>query len=222
MIKLQELLYKIFLKSPENLFDEFLIECQKIYEEPAHNFTEMRNRQNKKIRGDIFEEFCVLYLKYILNNENVWLLKDVPDEILIKLGLKRKDMGIDIIVENKGIYQAVQCKYKKHVSTKKNILTWKVLSTFYALCLRTGPWEKYIIMTNCVYTLHQGIKNEKDVSLCLKTFQNISHDNWLKMCCVAGEKIESGEEELVVKNNKEAIPNKEELRNLRNKFLEKL
>ena len=63
--ELQILLHKVFLRSPVNLFDEFLNEVQKWYESPAHTFTEMRIRNNKKIRGDIFEEFCLLYLTNI-------------------------------------------------------------------------------------------------------------------------------------------------------------
>jgi predicted helicase len=192
MDNLQDELYKIFLKSPTNLFDEFILECQKWYEMPAHSFSEMRMCDNKKIRGDIFEEFCVLYLKYAnaKGHKNVWLLKDVPDSILDKLILKRRDMGIDIIVETSDEkYLAVQCKYKKHTGCKLNILSWKALSTFYALCLRTGPWDKYIIMTNCVYTRHQGKKTSQDVSYCLKTLQNITKDEWLRMCNVSGVKI---------------------------------
>ena len=196
MDNLQDELYKIFLKSPTNLFDEFILECQKWYEMPAHSFSEMRMRDNKKIRGDIFEEFCVLYLKYAnaKGHKNVWLLKDVPVDILDKLILKRRDMGIDIIVETSDDkYLAVQCKYKKHTGCKLNILSWKALSTFYALCLRTGPWDKYIIMTNCVYTRHQGKKTSQDVSYCLKTLQNITKDEWLRMCNVSGVKIGSEE-----------------------------
>jgi len=190
MNQLQEELYKIFLKSPNNLFDEFILECQKWYEAPAHSFSEMRMRDNTKIRGDIFEEFSVLYLKYVKGYKNVWLLKDVPDDVLGKLNVIRRDMGIDIIVETATeTFIAVQCKYKKHNSFKKNILSWKALSTFYALCLRTGPWEKYIVMTNCVYTRHQGKKTKQDVSYCLKTLQNITKDEWLAMCNVKGEKL---------------------------------
>jgi len=179
---LQTVLYDIFINSKTNLFDSFINECQKWYESPAHSLTEMRVRENKKLRGDIFEDFCVMYLKYVLGHDNVWLLKDVPDAVLEKLTLKRRDMGIDIIIQNGDKYQAVQCKYKKHVSRKKNVLSWKVLSTFYALCLRSGPWEKFIVMTNCEYVLHQGKKTAQDVSICLKRFQNITRDNWLKMC----------------------------------------
>jgi len=190
MNNLQDELYKIYLRSPLNLFDEFLTECQKWYEIPAHTFSEMRIRDNKKIRGDIFEEFCVLYLKNVKMHKNVWLLKDVPDEILEKLIMKRRDMGIDIVIEtHDSSFIAVQCKYKKHVSTKQNILSWKSLSTFYALCLRTGPWNKYIIMTNCIYTRHQGKKTAQDVSYCLKTLQNITKDEWLRMCNVHGNKL---------------------------------
>ena len=216
MIELEEVLYKIYLSSPNNLFDEFILECQKWYEEPSHNFSEMRTRDNKKIRGDIFEKFCVLYLKYVKEYKNVWLLKDVPPIILEKLIMKKRDMGIDIVVESDDLFVAVQCKYKKHTSFKQNVLSWKSLSTFYALCLRTGPWSKYIIMTNCIYTNHQGKKTDKDVSYCLKTFQNITKENWLKMCQKNGEKLGSEEPPLVKK--KEVIPSQEDLRKLREKY----
>ena len=187
---MQRLLHEILLKSPVNLFDEFTRECQKWYEEPAHTFTEMRTRDNKKIRGDIFEDFCVLYLKHVRKYDNVWRLEDVPEHVLGGLGLKRPDMGIDIIAEKGRKFTAVQCKYKKHTTIKKNVLSWKSLSTFYALCLRTGPWEKYIVMTNCEYARHAGKKTPKDVSICLKTLQNITKEEWTQMCELEGNTIQ--------------------------------
>ena len=183
-------LHALFLRPrPDgtSLFDLFLTECQKWYDEPAHTFTEMRTRDNKKVRGDVFEEFCVKYLKHVRKLENVWLLKDVPDELLTKLSLKRPDVGIDIIAEHGGKYYAVQCKYKKHVSHKKNVVTWKQLSTFYALVLRTGPWAQYIVMTNCDYCRHMGKKTAKDVSICLRTFQSITQEQWVQMCELEGQ-----------------------------------
>ena len=62
MEDLQKQLYKIFLKSPNNLFDDFISECQLFYNKPAHNLLELKQIKNTKIKGDIFEEFCVLYL----------------------------------------------------------------------------------------------------------------------------------------------------------------
>ena len=207
MDNLEETLYTIFLRSPLNLFDEFILECQKFYEVSAHNFAEMRRRNNKKIRGDIFEEFCVLYLKKVKNYANVWLLKDVPDPILEKLNMKRRDMGIDLVAElSDNKYVAVQCKYKKHTGFKQNILSWKSLSTFYALCLRTGPWDKYIIMTNCIYTRHQGEKTSKDISICLKSFQNITKDEWIKMCGKVGYYIKENIETLGVLPKLQTLP----------------
>jgi hypothetical protein len=99
-------------------------------------------------------------------------------------------MGIDIIVSTNNEYYAVQCKYKKHSNRSKNVLSWNSLSTFYAMCLRTGPWAKYIVMTNCDYTRNQGKKTDKDLSICLKSFQGISKENWLKMCKVQGNILE--------------------------------
>ena len=183
-------LHALFLRPrPDgiSLFDVFNAECLKWYDQPAHTFTEMRTRDNKKIRGDVFEEFCVLYLKHVRNLKNVWLLKDVPEELLTKLSLKRPDVGIDIVAESDGKYYAVQCKYKKHVSHKKNVVTWKQLSTFYALVLRTGPWTQYIVMTNCDYCRHMGKKTSKDVSICLKTFQKITQEQWVQMCELEGQ-----------------------------------
>jgi len=223
------ILHQIFLRSPLNLFDEFVLECQKWYSSPAHSLVEMRKRDNKKIRGDIFEEFCVLYLKNILKYEKVWRLEDVPDEILMKLNLKRRDMGIDIICESEGCYSAVQCKYKKHVSSRKHSVTWKELSTFYALCLRTGltetdlsqnqnnlnkPWKKYIIMTNCESITHMGKKTEKDQSICIGEFRNINKEDWIKMCGLVGNSLNTIDQN-------QNIMSKEELRNKRLAFYSK-
>jgi len=190
MNNLPSILHQVFLRSPTNLFDEFILECQKWYSQPAHSLTEMRKRDNKKIRGDIFEEFCVLYLIHVKKYDKVWRLPNVPDDILLKLNLKRRDMGIDIICENSGMYTAVQCKYKKHTSSRKHCVTWKELSTFYALCSKTQiSWEKYIVMTNCEYITHMGQKTEKDQSICIGTFRNISKEDWIKMCGITGNDL---------------------------------
>ena len=211
VFKMEKLLHAIFLKSPPNLWDAFEAECQKFYNEPAHSLTDMMTRDNKKVRGDIFEDFCVLYLRNVGGYDNAWRLEDVPPEILEKMGMKRQDFGIDIIVEKAGKYSAVQCKYKKHVSSKINMVTWKALSTFYALCLRTGPWEKYIVMTNCSYVRHQGKKTQKDVSIGLKKLQTMTSDQWVSMCNLVGKTIS-----VVTTEKPKTI---EELRTARLKFL---
>ena len=212
MEDLPKILHQVFLRSPKNLFDEFILECQKWYSQPAHSLTEMRQRDNKKIRGDIFEDFCVLYLKHVKNYEQVWRLQNVPDEILVKLNLKRRDMGIDILCMNNELFTAVQCKYKK----RGKAVTWKELSTFYALCLRTGPYEKYIVMTNCEYVTHMGQKTVKDLSICSGTFRNISSDDWIKMCGITGNTLN---QEV---NNNIIVDEKEKLRQLRLAYYENL
>ena len=207
---MQSLLHTIFLRGVpvgSTLFDQFILECQKWYAEPAHTFTEMRTRDNKKIRGDVFEDFCVLYLRHVVGYSQVWLLKDVPEDILTLLSLKRPDVGIDILCERDGKYSAVQCKYKKHVGHKsKTIVTWKQLSTFYALVLRTGPWEKYVVMTNCDYVRHMGKKTPRDLSICLARLRNITKEQWTAMCGLTGHVLETP---------KATVLSQEELRNAR-------
>jgi hypothetical protein len=233
-ITLEDLLHNIFLKSPQNLFDEFIEKCQDFYERPAHNLIELRSRKNTKLKGDIFEEFCVLYLKNVKKYDNVWRLHDVPDDILINLGLKRRDMGIDIIAQKDDLYEAIQCKYKKDNKFKsKNVLSWKTLSTFYALCICSGirnqenkrEWNRHIVMTNCDYVRHVGEKTNKDLSICLKSFQKISKDEWLSMCNIEYHKlndntiIDKVEEDIkinniIIEDNNKKL-SKEELRKQR-------
>ena len=207
---MEKLLHTIFLKSPLNLWDAFEVECEKFYNQPAHSLVDMRARDNKKVRGDIFEDFCVFYLRKVTGYENAWRLEDVPAEILEKLGMKHLDFGIDIVVEKAGKYSAVQCTYKKHVSSKFNMVTWKALSTFYALCLRTGPWEKYIVMTNCSYVRHQGKKNFKDLTIGLKKLQSITKTHWADMCDLT--------ENTMTEEKVEKPKTQEELREARLKF----
>jgi hypothetical protein len=110
-------------------------------------------------------------------------------------------MGIDLIVEKDGLYSAVQCKYKtplREVASNRDLLiglkkvgiAWKVLSTFYSLCMRTGPWDKYIVMTNCNFVRHVGKKTDKDVSIVLSTLQKINKEDWIKMCNINGTKLQ--------------------------------
>ena len=212
---LKKQLYTIFLKNPTNLFDEFIKECQSWYCKPAHSLAELRSRENKKVRGDIFENFCAIYLKEIKGYEEVWLLEDLPDDLLTILHLKRRDMGIDIIVRHSGEWYAVQCKYKTPNQGKKSYITWSALSTFYAMCLRTGPWAKYIVMTNCDYTRHQGPKGPKDLSICLGTFRTITRGDWLKICNVEGQQLNAPSENEILRQKPSSELTQEEIRALR-------
>jgi hypothetical protein len=164
--------------SVENMFDEFIRQAACFYERPAHTIQEMKARQNTKARGDIFEEFCAAYLRRVCRYEDVWLLADAPDATLELLGMKRRDMGIDIVVHDNGSFYAVQCKYKKRA---EHGVGWKELSTFYALCMRTGPWSKHLVMTNCRYVRHQGRRTSADVSICLSSLRALTSDQWASM-----------------------------------------
>lgn len=171
-------------ENKENIFNLVIKDIEKWYDRPAHDLVELRLKESKKAKGDHFELLCQLYLethdKY--NFKNVWLLHEVPTEILNKLSMKRKDFGIDLVCQtNSDKFIAVQAKYRKIGRKKSNVITWKMLSTFYALCLKTGPWEKYIVITNADYVTHMGKKTKKDQSICIGTWKKIKTETWLKM-----------------------------------------
>tara|TARA_Y100000389_G_scaffold205076_1_gene262770 strand:+ start:7411 stop:8046 length:636 start_codon:yes stop_codon:yes gene_type:complete len=168
------------LKDNKNTFDILENHISDLNDKPCNNLYELRQKQNnKKQKGDLFEEFCKIYLTKINKYTNVWLLKEVPENILNNLCLKRLDMGIDLICQNKDDYYAFQVKFRKK-SGKKRILSWNCVSTFYALCYNTGPWKECYVITNCDYVRH-ATKGKKQKSICLQTFRNISNDLWIKM-----------------------------------------
>lgn len=109
--------------------------------------------------GHLWEDFCKMYLR-----ESMGIRSLRPNEcdtvLLSKLSLNRKDNGIDLIgIDTMGKYFAIQCKFR---SNMKNI-QWKELATFDALCARTGPWEKCIVMTTAKNIYRPGRKLEKDL-----------------------------------------------------------
>ena len=143
------------------------------FKAPAHNINELTKRKTTT-KGNIFEIFCVMYLKSMKTAKgpkyaNVWLLRDVPSEVLTELKLPSRDMGIDIIAQtnyhgnssNKstqllkyggGEYHAVQSKYRiKSIKKPRTALPWKELATFYALCSEANSFSKHIVMTNADY-----------------------------------------------------------------------
>lgn len=182
---IQECVLKHYQNKSINIFDELMEKCRLYYEKPAHSIKEIKDKMNTKIKGDIFEHFCVLYLRTSeqFKFQDVWLLGDVPQESMQKLGLKRYDLGIDIIARDRSDrYYAIQAKYRKRNLKKMKVgLTWKQLSTFYGLVSRTGPFLKHIVMTNADFCRHVGKRSTKDRSICYTTFRNTKIEHWRQM-----------------------------------------
>lgn len=188
--------------SSESLFDSFLKTCATYTDEPVHSLAELREKRTTKVKGDIFENFCVLYLKYILEFDQVWLLKDVPLEVRELLTLGTKDFGIDLVVKKNNKYSAVQCKFKTPRKDgtvpgaefiRYNKVNWSEISTFYALTGRSGPWYKCIVMTTAKSVAKPpGVSKDsgsdaldkvfsKDWRICIGTFQKVSTLDFIKM-----------------------------------------
>jgi len=168
-------------KSNVNMVDELINICESYYNKPAHNLYDLKNR-NTKLKGDIFEEFCYRYMKECYQLKQVWFYKDVPSDIIEKLNLTKNDMGIDFIgVNEEDEYYAIQAKYRKRNKDKKTGITWKQLSTFYALALKTGPYKKHIIFTNADFVRHIGKKTKQDETINYNSLNKINHFDWMKI-----------------------------------------
>ncbi len=185
---------------PKCIFDVFFDLCIKYHASPVHNLQDMRQIKSLKAKGDLFELFCVRYLEKIKNYDHVWLLSELTSElkIALRMPLGDKDYGIDLVakqlVDGQPQYSAVQCKFKSprppiQVKTKKGesrtiypSVNWKELSTFNELCNATGEWQERITMTTAPSVRRLGgIKNSKDVSICLQSFRGLSLEQWRLM-----------------------------------------
>ncbi len=75
-----------------------------------------------KNKGDLFENITKYYLIiepiYKTKFKNVWLLKEVPNDVRKYLNLPDRDEGIDLIAQTKeDEYWAIQCKYRSDESS---------------------------------------------------------------------------------------------------------
>lgn len=140
-------------------------------------------KKNTKLKGDIFECLAKLYFINIYGLSTVWYYKEIPPEIKQELKLSNNDMGIDLLgIDSNGYYFAIQAKYRKRNPLKKVSVTWKQLSTFYALCLKTGPYHSHIIFTTADYVTHIGKKTQKDKTITYNTLSKLNKFNWISMC----------------------------------------
>ncbi|MBC8305545.1 MAG: DEAD/DEAH box helicase family protein [Pelagibacterales bacterium] len=94
--------------------------------------------QQTKLAGDIFELTVKLYLqtnpKYRTKLKNVWLLKEVKENIKQKLNLPNEDEGIDLIAETYDKrYWAIQAKYRSNPKETLTLSGSGGLATFNSL-----------------------------------------------------------------------------------------
>lgn len=166
-------------RSVDNIFDSLIEAIEAHFNRPVSSILEMKERGNKKLKGDLWENFCKDWLLATGKYSQVWLLSEWDDYALNapeSYQLTKQDNGIDLIAATKTGYVAIQCKYRK-----KGYVNWSSLSTFIGLCERTGPWEKYIVMTNAKGITRKLPQTEKDKAICLATFRSTSREVWLKI-----------------------------------------
>ena len=155
----------------DHIFEKFIeeIACT------STNITDLKS-YTKRV-GDVWEDFTMLYLQK-MHDMTVYKIANCPDDVLSRLKLKRRDVGIDLIAINpKKEHIAVQCKYRKTCKA----LSWRDLSTFDALCMRTGPWVQCIVITTSTGVRREGLTTSKDVFWGHNHFKNLSRYDWMSI-----------------------------------------
>lgn len=201
----RQVITKNLSKPNVNIFDAIIEQIEWEHNKPCDNVQALKDRDNMRKKGDLWEAFCVDWLAATAQYDRVLTLAQFNAENPNVFKTKQ-DNGIDLIaitVNNK--WHAVQCKYRKAA-----YLNWSTLSTFIALCERTKRFDKYIVMTNCKGITNKLVKSPKDKSICYKTFVNTTRDHWLTI-----SELNTFHTLNVVDQKPVAKPNAEELRRLR-------
>lgn len=182
-------------KAKTTIFDEIIKDVEMYANQPVTGMLQLRSKNANGMKGNLWEEFCLIYLMQTRKCPQVWKLSDIPVDISKELKLPRsQDNGIDLVgyIPNKG-YVAIQCKYRspysKSVAYRNGSriftlpkVTWNSISTFVGLCAQTGPWYQHWIVTNCTGMVSRKVpRTEKDRSICLKSFQNTSREDWISI-----------------------------------------
>jgi hypothetical protein len=166
---------RLLPKDKINVFDEFISEVEAYFHRQVSTISEMKERENKKAKGDVWELFCRDWLIASQRYVGVWLLKDFQAQF--SSNLPKQDNGIDLIAQTPTGWVAIQCKYRSKAKTTD----WKGLATFIGLCERTGPWEKFLVMTNCSGVTRKVPLTAKDQSICVGTFRGTNRETWLRL-----------------------------------------
>ncbi len=192
--KLDSILNNVISSSSNtNPFNTLEAKIKDEYTYGASSLAEMRARENRKTRGDLFELFAQRYFRHLYHPngivmENVWLLKELPEDEKVKLNLRSNDMGIDLVAKDtKNNYYAIQVKFRTPNKYKeKTYLEWTKLSTFYAMVSTTGPkkgWTRNIVFTNADGCRYGSRRREKgiDISVCRGTLENLTHMDFVTL-----------------------------------------
>lgn len=192
--ELKRLGLQALIKNKDCLFETFFSLLDAYHETPATTIRELKAPHTKQ-KGDIFELFCVRYLLTVYGCEEAYRLADIPSEIKERLHLTgNQDMGIDLVARRGGSWYAVQCKYRKdHPDPRHQVISWREISTFYALVARSGPWQKHLIMTSCRGVRRSGGCTEKDLTIARGTFRKLTVEQWYILCGIEGQRLKEPE-----------------------------
>jgi predicted helicase len=138
-------------------------------------FVSMLENLNKKEKGDAFELLAKLYFKlspkYNFYDE-VWMLSEVPVNVIEELGIPSHDLGIDLIAKSGKEYHAIQCKYH---SDKNQSVTFKEVSTFISLLESNSKFTQgYICSSADITSRNYNKLNTKPINLILS-------DSWQEL-----------------------------------------
>ncbi len=130
---------------------------------------------NNKEKGNAFELLTKLYFK--LNPvyafyEEVWLLHEVPSQIIEQIGIPAHDLGIDLIAKDGEEYHAIQCKF--HTETNSSV-TFKEVATFISLLEGNKKFTQGYICSSANITSRnfEKIETKPITSLLADTWQTL-------------------------------------------------
>lgn len=214
MFNLSQSINRHLQHSDDKIFNLVLADIISYHNRPVHNISDLKQKEDKHLKGRAWELFCQAWLRASNKYQNVWLLSEVPVEIRQSLKLSKLDCGIDLVVQTQTGFISVQCKFRE----KGKLLPWKSVDSFVGLTLLTGPWQGGIIMTNLAGIGRKQVPVEGKFKCCgYKTFAKTSREVWIRMAQITPNPVVQPANQTT--NQPTPNPTLQQLRELRLKAL---
>ena len=162
------------------------MDYNQLFNKYAYEFCNLWNKHilNKREKGLLLELFISLM------NNNCYLYKDVPYNILNNYGLPKQDKGIDNIQlnENSEIITVCQCKNYGDIN-KKQRLDHHKLGTFYQQIMTLNNHDNKNISMKLINNNGNSIENNAEFGILVNTnyLYNLIEANSIKKCLTISE-----------------------------------
>ena len=160
----------------QNVADQVMDEIARRYGVRGNTLSGRPTQRPEIPAKHLFNAFCQLYLHHVLQLNHIWLIDNLPEDLLLELKIRRGD-GVDVVARDVyGRFNAISCIFKEDT----NVVTPMELIRFSNACSSYQQWNKIILFTNAG-VVRRSLHKLGIMLVGTRDFQHITEDEWTDM-----------------------------------------